>query len=177
MGPVLGPAYQMMGKAQQTPGLAGVFTTFCASSPQIYLEIDRTKAQMLNVPIANIFETLQVNLGSAYVNDFNAFGRIYQVRAQADQGFRIERDDITRLKVRSATGALVPLGTLVEHRRRHRPRPRPALQHVRLGAAAGRRRRPGRPSGEALATMEQLAGETLPPGMASNGPSSPPGAA
>ena len=68
------------------------------------------------MPLANIFETLQVNLGSAYVNDFNAFGRVYQVRAQADQQFRVEREDILRLKVRSATGALVPLGTLVEIR-------------------------------------------------------------
>ena len=71
---------------------------------------------MLNVPIANIFETLQINLGTAYVNDFNCFGRVYQVRAQADQRFRVDRDDILRLKVRSPTGALVPLGTLVEIR-------------------------------------------------------------
>ena len=105
-----------MGKANQTPGLTGVFTTFSASSPQFFLEIDRDKARMLNVPIPNIFETLSINLGTAYVNDFNAFGRVYQVRAQADQAFRIERDDILKLKVRSATGALVPLGTLVEIR-------------------------------------------------------------
>src|SRR3546814_6817979 len=69
---------------------------------------------MLNVPIANIFDTLSINLGTSYVNDFNAFGRIYQVRAQADQQFRMERQDIDRLKVRSATDELVPLGTLVE---------------------------------------------------------------
>ena len=69
---------------------------------------------MLNVPIPAIFEALQVNLGTAYVNDFNAFGRVYQVRAQAGQKFRLEREDISRLKVRSTTGALVPLGTLVE---------------------------------------------------------------
>ena len=113
---VLATAYQMMGAARQNPALAGVFTTFSASSPQIFLEIDRAKARMLNVPIPAIFETLQVNLGTAYVNDFNAFGRVYQVRAQADQKFRMEREDIQRLKVRSATGALVPLGTLVEVR-------------------------------------------------------------
>jgi HAE1 family hydrophobic/amphiphilic exporter-1 len=71
---------------------------------------------MLNVPIANIFETLQDNLGSAYVNDFNLFGRVYQVRAQADPEHRLDREAITRLKVRSATGALVPLGTLVDIR-------------------------------------------------------------
>src|SRR3546814_6139544 len=69
---------------------------------------------MLNGPIPNSFDTLSINLGTSYVNDFNAFGRIDQVRAQADQQFRMEREDIQRLKVRSATGALVPLGTLVE---------------------------------------------------------------
>src|SRR3546814_5633773 len=69
---------------------------------------------MLDVPIPNIFETLSINLGTSYVNDFNFIGRIYQVRAQADQEFRMEREDIQRLKVRSAAGALVPLGTLVE---------------------------------------------------------------
>ena len=104
------------GKANQTPGLTGVFTTFSASSPQYFLAIDRDKARMLNVPIPNIFETLSINLGTAYVNDFNAFGRVYQVRAQADQAFRMDREDILELKVRSATGALVPLGTLVEIR-------------------------------------------------------------
>src|SRR3546814_19786295 len=69
---------------------------------------------MLNVPIANIFDTLSINLGTSYVNDFNAFGRIYQVSAQADQQFRMERQDIDRLQVSSATDELVPLGTLVE---------------------------------------------------------------
>src|SRR3546814_8586909 len=69
---------------------------------------------MLNVPIPNIFDTLSINLGTSYVNDFNAFGRIYQVRAQADQQFRMDREDIQRPKVRSSTGALVPLGTLVD---------------------------------------------------------------
>jgi HAE1 family hydrophobic/amphiphilic exporter-1 len=164
MPPVLGLAYQMMGKAQQTPGLTGVFTTFSASSPQVFLEIDRTKAQMLNVPIGNIFESLQVNLGSAYVNDFNAFGRVFQVRAQADQRFRIEREDIARLKVRSATGALVPLGTLVNIVDRAGP---DLIQRYNMyvsvplqGNAA-----PGASAGQALATMEQLAAETLPPGM------------
>ena len=100
---VLAAACEMMAKARTTPQLTGVFTTFSASSPQIYLEIDRTKARMLDVPIANIFEALQVNLGTSYVNDFNAFGRVYQVRAQADQKFRLERQDVLRLKVRSAT--------------------------------------------------------------------------
>jgi HAE1 family hydrophobic/amphiphilic exporter-1 len=85
-----------------------------ASSPQYFLAIDRDKARFLNVPIPNIFNALSINLGVAYVNDFNAFGRVYQVRAQADQQYRMEREDILALKVRSATGALVPLGTLMD---------------------------------------------------------------
>jgi HAE1 family hydrophobic/amphiphilic exporter-1 len=160
---LLAATNELMGKARQNPNLAGVFTTYSANSPQLYLEIDRQKAQMLNVPIPSIFETLQVNLGTAYVNDFNAFGRIYQVRAQADQRFRMEPDDINRLRVRSSTGALVPLGTLAEVREVTGPE---LVQRYNMytsvplqGGAA-----PGVSSGEALATMEQLARETLPQG-------------
>ncbi len=106
---VLALAYQMMGEAAQTPGVTGVFTTFSASSPQYFLGVDRDEARALNVPIPSIFETLSTNLGTSYVNDFDAFGRVYQVRAQADQQYRLDRQDILNLKVRSATGALVPL--------------------------------------------------------------------
>ena len=139
MRPILALAYEIAGKANQTPGLTGVFTTFSASSPQFFLAIDRDKARMLNVPIPNIFETLSINLGTAYVNDFNAFGRVYQVRAQADQAFRIERDDILKLKVRSATGALVPLGTLVEIRDVTGPALVQRYNMYVVGAAAGQR--------------------------------------
>jgi len=156
--------YELMGRARQTPGLAGVFTTFSANSPQIFLEIDRAKAQMLNVPITSIFEALQINLGSSYVNDFNAFGRIYQVRAQADQRFRVEEDDIARLKVRSANGGLVPLGTLVNVVnvagpglvQRYNMHTSVPLQ----GNAA-----PGVSSGQALDAMEALARQVLPAGL------------
>jgi HAE1 family hydrophobic/amphiphilic exporter-1 len=163
MRPILGLAYQIMGVANQTPGLTGVYTTFSASSPQFYLEIDRDKARMLNVPIPNIFETLSINLGTSYVNDFNAFGRVYQVRAQADQAFRVDRDDILRLKVRSATGALVPLGTLVEIRDVTGPS---LVQRYNMyvsvpvqGNAA-----PGVSTGTALDLMEKVAAENLPQG-------------
>ena len=90
MGRVLGAAYAIMGAAQQSDKVTGVFTTFSASSPQVFLDIDRVRAQILNVPIGAIFETLAINLGSAYVNDFNAYGRLFQVRAQADEDFRLE---------------------------------------------------------------------------------------
>jgi hydrophobe/amphiphile efflux-1 (HAE1) family protein len=161
---VLAAALDVMGRARQDPKLTGVFTTFSASSPQVYLEIDREKARMLNVPIANIFETLQYNLGTAYINDFNAFGRVYQVRAQAEQRHRLELQDIQRLRVRSSTGALVPLGTLVDVREMTGP---DLVQRYNMyvsvplqGNAA-----PGASSGQALDTMERLARETLPQGM------------
>jgi HAE1 family hydrophobic/amphiphilic exporter-1 len=161
---VLATAFQLMGQARQNPNLAGVFTTFSANSPQVYLEIDRQKASILNVPIPNIFETLRINLGTAYVNDFNAFGRVYQVRAQADQRFRIDQEDINRLRVRSSTGALVPMGTLVEMREVSGP---DLIQRYNMftsvalqGGAA-----PGTSSGTALDVMEDLVRQGLSPSM------------
>jgi len=162
---ILAAAYEMMGKARQNPKLFGVFTTFSASSPQIFLDIDRQKAEILNVPISNIFDTLQQNLGTAYVNDFNAFGRIYQVRAQADQQFRDDVATIGRLRVRSANGSLVPLGTLVDIKNISGP---DLVQRYNMytsvplqGNAA-----PGVSSGDALTAMEELAKQTLPQGSA-----------
>lgn len=164
MRPLLASAYQMMGRAMQTPGVTGVFTTFSASSPQVFLNIDRVKAQMLNVPIGNIFEALQINLGSAYVNDFNAFGRIFQVRAQADAAFRLDKDDIQNLKVRSATGELVPLGTLVEVRETAGP---DLIQRYNTFVSVPLQGNtpPGVSTGESLAAMEKLAAEVLQPGQ------------
>ncbi|ASY58124.1 multidrug efflux RND transporter permease subunit [Sinorhizobium sp. CCBAU 05631] len=159
----LGLAFQMMGAANQTDGLTGVFTTFSASSPQFFLAIDRDKARALNVPIPNIFETLSINLGTSYVNDFNAFGRVYQVRAQADQQYRVERDDILALKVRSASGALVPLGTLVEIRDTSGP----ALvqrYNMYVSVPVQGNPAPGVSTGTALDKMEALAGQILPQG-------------
>ena len=164
MARVLGTAYAIMGASAQSDAVQGVFTTFSNSSPQVFLEIDRVRAQMLNVPIGAIFETLAINLGSAYVNDFNAFGRLFQVRAQADEQFRLEEADIAALKVRTATGALVPLGTIVSIVETAGP----ALvqrynQQVSVpvqGAAA-----PGVSTGEALLAMEELADSLMSPGM------------
>ncbi|MEZ2131836.1 MULTISPECIES: efflux RND transporter permease subunit [unclassified Sinorhizobium] len=163
MGRVLEAAHQIMGTANQTPGLTGVFTTFSASSPQYFLAIDRDKARALNVPIPNIFDTLSINLGTSYVNDFNAFGRVYQVRAQADQQYRMERDAILALKVRSATGALVPLGTLVDIQDTSGPS---LVQRYNMyvsvplqGNAA-----PGYSTGSALDKMEEVAKSILPAG-------------
>ncbi|MDX2103274.1 MAG: multidrug efflux RND transporter permease subunit [Alphaproteobacteria bacterium] len=163
VGKLLEVARSVMMRANQTPGLAGVFTTFTASSPQVYLEIDRSRAQILNVPIQNIFETLSVNLGTAYVNDFNAFGRVWQVRVQADQRYRLDQADIAQLKVRSATGALVPLGTLVDIRDVSGPdlvQRYNMFASVPLNANAA-----GISSAQAIQLMEQIAAETLPQGV------------
>ncbi len=163
IGRILAVAQGLAADANKTAGLTGVFTTFSASSPQLFLAIDRDKARALNVPIPNIFETLAFNLGTAYVNDFNAFGRVYQVRAQADQAYRLEREDIFKLKVRSATGALVPMGTLVDVQDTTGPT---LVQRYNMyvsvplqGNAA-----PGVSTGTALDTMETLAKNALPPG-------------
>jgi HAE1 family hydrophobic/amphiphilic exporter-1 len=161
---ILAVAYQLTAQARQNPNLAGVFTTFSANSPQVYLEIDRQKASILNVPIPNIFETLRINLGTAYVNDFNAFGRVYQVRAQADQRFRVDQEDINRLRVRSSTGALVPMGTLVEMREMSGP---DLVQRYNMftSVALQGNAAPGVSSGDALDTMEALVRQNLSPGM------------
>jgi HAE1 family hydrophobic/amphiphilic exporter-1 len=161
---VLRTAYALMGRARESGAVEGVFTTFSNSAPQLFLEIDRVRAQMLNVPIGNVFEALSTNLGAAFVNDFNAFGRRFEVRAQAEEAFRLEPEDIRNLKVRAASGALVPLGTLIEIRETAGP---PLVQRYNLlvsvpvqGEAA-----PGVSSGEALLEMERMFAEVAPPGV------------
>ena len=171
----------LVAAAQSDPALTGVFTTYRASTPQLYADIDREKAKMLNVPLANIFEALQVNLGSVYVNDFNLFGRTFQVRAQAGGEFRAKPEDIARLKTRNTTGQMVPLGSVVNvdwrsgpdrvvrynmfPARRFRRIPRLATARVmRLPRSSGSRSEK-LPSGMAiewteLAYQEQLAGNT-----------------
>ncbi|MEL7132113.1 MAG: efflux RND transporter permease subunit, partial [Pseudomonadota bacterium] len=160
----LDTAYALMGASQQSDQVQGLFTTFSTSSPQVFLEIDRVRAQMLNVPIGEIFETLSINLGSSYVNDFNAFGRLFQVRAQADQQFRLEQEDIRTLRVRSATGGLVPLGTLVSVVDTAGPalvqRYNQLVSVPIQGNAA-----PGVSTGQALIAMEELAEQVMPPGV------------
>src|SRR2546428_402139 len=111
----------MIGKGHQTPGLAGVFSTFTVNVPQLDADIDRVKAKQQGVPLQDLFETMQVYLGSLYVNDFNRFGRTYQVIAQADAQFRNRPEDITRFKTRNAKGEMVPLGTLVKVREAYGP--------------------------------------------------------
>ena len=164
MGRALQTAYAMMGAAQSTPAVTRVFTTFSNSSPSFYLDIDRVKARQLDVPIGAIFQTLEINLGTVYVNDFTAFGRRYDVRAQADHRFRLEPEDIARLKVRSSKGVLVPLGTIVEIKSDSGPylvqRYNQFVSVPLQGSPA-----PGVSTGDALAAMEAIAAGNLPQGM------------
>jgi NodT family efflux transporter outer membrane factor (OMF) lipoprotein len=148
----------------QQPGLVGLFTPFNANTPQLYADIDRTKATQLNVPLNNLFDTLQVYLGSSYVNDFNLFGRTYRVTAQAEGTFRNDPDEIAKLKTRSASGAMVPLGSLVDIRRTTGP-DRVLRYNMYPAAEINGDTAPGVGSGQAIATMERLAAQVLPSGM------------
>jgi len=107
-------AYDLVEQGRQSPVLTQMNTTFRAGVPQLFLEVDREKAKRLDVPLDVIFNTLQANLGSAYINDFNLFGRVWKVMIQADEPFRLERADITKLEVRSNSGKMVPLATLLD---------------------------------------------------------------
>ena len=102
----------MMGRAAQTAGVTQVFSIFETSTPQLYLDIDRTKAQLLGVRVQDVFAALQIYIGSSYVNDFNLFGRTYRVTAQADAKYRLHPEDIANLKTRNAAGGMVPLGAV-----------------------------------------------------------------
>src|SRR5438046_6654459 len=107
---------ELIAAARKAPGLTQVFSPFTANTPQLFVDIDRVKAQKLGVPIANVNETIQTYFGSTYVNDFNLFGRTYHVTAQADLPFRKERSDLARLRTRNAAGDMVLLGSVVDFR-------------------------------------------------------------
>jgi multidrug efflux pump len=152
-------------KASRIPGLVGLFSTYRASEPQLYLEIDRTKARAAGVTFSELFQTLQGYLGSTYVNDYTEFNRNWQVTIQADQRFRDQRDDIGKLKVRNNTGKMVPLNSLLEVRDKTGPS---VVSHYQVYTSADLlgSTLPGMSSGQALRAMENLAAEELPEGMA-----------
>ncbi|HUQ70992.1 MAG TPA: efflux RND transporter permease subunit [Planctomycetaceae bacterium] len=155
---------RLIAAAQKEPSLAGVFTTFRAATPQLFADVDRVKANMLNVPLTNIFDALQVNLGSSYANDFNVYGRTFQVRAQAEGEFRDQAEDIGRLKTRNANGRMVPLGSVVDVRWQSGP-DRVVRYNMYPSAEVQGDTAAGFSSGEAIATIERLAKENLPQGM------------
>ncbi|AMV20737.1 efflux RND transporter permease subunit [Planctomyces sp. SH-PL14] len=155
---------QLIAAAQKEPALQGLFTIYGASTPQLFADVDRTKAQMLDVPLGNIFDALQVNLGSAYVNDFNLYGRTFQVRAQAEESFRDKADDILQLKTRTAGGDMIPLGSVVDVRWDTGP-DRVVRYNMYPSAEVQGDTAPGYSSGQAIATLERVAREVLPKGM------------
>lgn len=150
------------GNAQS--GLTALNTTFRANVPQLFADVDRTKVNTLDVSLNSVFSTLQAYLGSAYVNDFNQFGRTYQVKVQADQQFRVEAADIARLDVRNGSGRMVPIGTFVDVRESFGPQ---LVQRYNLypSAQINGEAAPGHSSGQALTLMEQMADVKLPASM------------
>ncbi len=159
-----GATQGLIGKAYQTPGLAGLFSSYTINTPQLNADVDRAKAKAQGVPLQNVFETMQINLGSLYVNDFNRFGRTYQVIAQADAEFRDRPEDILRLKTRNAAGQLVPLGSLVKVSETYGP-DRVMRYNGYPAAEINGAPAPGYSSGQAEALIEKLAAENLPKGM------------
>jgi multidrug efflux pump len=154
----------MIGKGYQTPGLGGLFSTFTVNVPQLDADIDRVKAKTQGVPLQNLFETMQIYLGSLYVNDFNRFGRTFQVIAQADAQFRDRPEAIERLKTRNSKGQMVPLGTLVKVKETHGP-DRAMRYNGYPAAEINGGPAPGFSSGQAEALMAQIADNNLPKGM------------
>ena len=153
-----------MAKAMAAPELIGQFTTYQVNVPQIFADVDRTKARQLGVPITSVFETLQIYLGSLYVNDFNKFGRTYSVRVQADAPFRARAEDIGQLKVRSNSGEMVPLAALLRVKTSAGPE-RAMRYNGFLTADINAAPAPGYSSGQAQDAAKRIATETLPPGF------------
>ena len=149
--------------ANQQPELAGVFSTYAADTPQIYLDIDRDKAQVLGVKVSDIFSALQSTLGSFYINDFNVFGRTWQVNVQAEAPFRNQTDDIDRIYVRNAKGGMVPMRALAEVKLVQGPQTVVRYNGFRSAIINGAPK-PGFSSGQALAAMERISKTTLPSG-------------
>jgi len=155
---------ELVNAARKAPGLTSVFSPFSANTPQVFVDIDRVKAQKLGVPIANITDTIETYFGSAYVNDFNLFGRTYHVTAQADLPFRKERADLSRLRTRNANGDMVMLGSVVDFKDISGP-DRVARYNLYPASELQGEGLPGVSSTTAINTMKHLADETLPSGF------------
>ena len=153
-----------IGQARAVPSLAGLFSSFQVSVPQIDADVDRERAKTYGVALTDVFETLQVYLGSLYVNDFNRFGRTYQVNVQAESAFRLQPETIRRLETRSATGDMVPLGALVKVTRGYGP---DQVMHYNGYPAAeiNGGPAPGFSSGEAQGAIADTLRQALPPEM------------
>jgi hydrophobe/amphiphile efflux-1 (HAE1) family protein len=156
--------WELAGAANQAPATQSVFSLFETNTPQLYVDIDRERVERLGVPVSEVFSALEIYLGSAFVNDFSYLGRTFRVTAQADAPFRMTPDDIGRIRVKNASGDMVPLSSVVTFKYQSGPSrvPRYNLYPAAdlLGTAA-----PGFSSGAAIASMEKLAKEILPDGI------------
>ena len=153
------------GAAMQTPGLGYPISSYQANVPQLDADVDRVKAKAQGVPLTELFDTLQTYLGSAYVNDFNMFGRTWQVIAQADGQFRDEVSDIANLRTRNAAGEMVPVGSMVNVRQTYGPDPVIRFNGYPAADLLGDADPRVLSSGEAMAKVTELAGQVLPAGM------------
>jgi multidrug efflux pump len=157
-------AQALIGRAYESGQLAGVFSSHRIDVPQLDVKVDREKVKQAGLALTDVFRTMQIYLGSVYVNDFNRFGRTYQVIVQADAPFRATAESIAQLKVRNLAGAMVPLGSVLEVKQARGPD-----QSVRYNAYPAADINggpiPGVSSGQAVAVMEKLASETLPNGI------------
>jgi multidrug efflux pump len=154
----------LLGRAYQTPSLAGVFSGYRVNVPQLDVEVDREKVKREGIVLTDLFQTMQAYLGSVYVNDFNKFGRTYQVKVQADAQFRATADDIAQLKVRNAQGAMVPLGSVVTVKESHGPDQATRYNGYPAADINGGPA-PGYSSGQAEEAIEGLMREVLPNGI------------
>ncbi len=157
-------ARSLVAAANQDPAFAGVFTLLNTGSPSIYADIDRVKAEKVGLTPSDVFNTLQVYLGSQYVNDFNMLGRTYQVIVQADGRFRRDSQDLTRLKARNTAGEMVPIGTVADLRSATIPYRVPRYNLYSAAEVQGVAA-PDVSTGTALHRMEELANQVLPPGI------------
>jgi multidrug efflux pump len=159
-----GAVKAFMAKAYQTPELAGMFSSYQVNVPQLFADIDRTKARQLGVPVTEVFDTMQIYLGSLYANDFNKFGRTYSVRVQADAAYRARAEDIGQLKVKAQSGEMVPLSALMKVTPTFGPE-RAMRYNGFLSADINGGPAPGFSSGQAQDAINRIAAETLPPGI------------
>ncbi|CAM2064378.1 Multidrug efflux RND transporter permease subunit [Sulfidibacter corallicola] len=161
---LLGATWAMAGAAMQDPSVSMAFTTFETQTPQLYLDVDRERAERLGVDISELFQTLEVFLGSAYVNDFNMQGRTFRVVAQAQSDKRLTPDDILRLNVRNREGLMVPTGSVASIADHYGPSRVPRFNLYSAAAMQGNIT-PGYSTGQVLDKMEQLATQVLPRGF------------
>lgn len=162
---LLQAGYQLMGAANQDPALANVFTFFNTSSPQMFFDLDKERAQKLGIPIEEISSALEVFLGSAFVNDFNLQGKTFRVTAQADGQYRFSPDDLTRIRVKNKDGRMIPLSAIGTLKDVSGPARVPRYNLYPALALSGSSA-PGYSSGEAIDAMERLAEQLLPEGIA-----------